>query len=205
MCHSDGNLVLRCTTTGTYSISYFLPLILHDSMGFSIGASQCLVAPPYALAGIVMFATAALGDKYRIRGPIIVFHSLLAIIGLPLMGYSTNNVVRYFGVFLVTASLNANVPSAMAYQANNIRGQWKRAFCSASLVGMGGIGGIAGSTVFRSQDAPAYVPGIWACLTANFLILAIVGVSSIYFAKCNRKADREGYVIEGQEGFRYTL
>lgn len=41
-------------------------------------------------------------------------------------------------------------------QANNIRGQWKRAFCSATLVGFGGIGGIAGSLVFRSQDAPDY-------------------------------------------------
>ena len=113
--------------------------------------------------------------------------------------------MRYFGVFLVTAGANANVPSAMTYQANNIRGQWKRAFCSASLVGMGGVGGVAGSLVFRSQDAPAYVPGIWACLAANFLILAIVGALSVYFARCNRKADRGEYVIEGQEGFRYTL
>jgi hypothetical protein len=42
----------------------------------------------------------------------------------------------------------------MAYQANNIRGQWKRAFASATLVGFGGLGGIAGSTVFRQQDSP---------------------------------------------------
>lgn len=42
----------------------------------------------------------------------------------------------------------------MAYQANNIRGQWKRAFASATLVGFGGIGGIAGSTIFRAEDSP---------------------------------------------------
>lgn len=42
----------------------------------------------------------------------------------------------------------------MAYQANNIRGQWKRAFASATLVGFGGLGGIAGSTVFRQEDSP---------------------------------------------------
>jgi hypothetical protein len=45
----------------------------------------------------------------------------------------------------------------MAYQANNIRGQWKRAFASATLVGFGGLGGIAGSTVFRQQDSPVRV------------------------------------------------
>ena len=70
---------------------------------------------------------------------------------------------------------------------------------------MGGVGGVAGSLVFRSQDAPGYVPGIWACLAANFLILAIVGALSVYFARCNRKAERGEHVIEGQEGFRYTL
>jgi hypothetical protein len=52
----------------------------------------------------------------------------------------------------------------MVFQANNIRGQWKRAFCSASLIGLGGTGGIVGSLVFRSQDAPKYLPGIYACL-----------------------------------------
>ena len=49
-------------------------------------------------------------------------------------------------------------------QANNIRGQWKRAFCSATLTGMGGIGGVAGSLVFRSQDRPEYLPGMVATI-----------------------------------------
>jgi hypothetical protein len=54
----------------------------------------------------------------------------------------------------------------MAYQANNIRGQWKRAFASATLVGFGGLGGIAGSTVFRQQDSPVGIvlPSIFAML-----------------------------------------
>jgi hypothetical protein len=72
--------------------------------------------------------------------------------GLPLLGFAHNNGVRYFGVFLATVACNANVPCILTWQANNIRGQWKRALCSATLVGAGGIGGIIGSTVFRDQD-----------------------------------------------------
>jgi hypothetical protein len=34
------------TTTCTYAIAYFLPQILEDGMGFSVGAAQCLIAPP---------------------------------------------------------------------------------------------------------------------------------------------------------------
>ncbi len=96
------------TTTITYALAYFLPVILTENMGFSVGAAQCLVAPPYAFAGIVMFAGSWVGDRYRIRGPIVAFNSLLCIIGLPIMGWHPSAGVRYFGVFLVTAGANAD-------------------------------------------------------------------------------------------------
>lgn len=35
-----------CLTTVSYALAYFLPQILNGGMGFSIGAAQCLVAPP---------------------------------------------------------------------------------------------------------------------------------------------------------------
>ncbi|KAL8990187.1 MAG: hypothetical protein Q9169_008187 [Polycauliona sp. 2 TL-2023] len=110
----------------------------------------------YALAAILMALSAYLGDRYHVRGPILVANSLVALIGLPIMGFAASSGARYFGVFLVTAGVNANIPTALAYQANNVRGQWKRAFCSALFVGFGGIGGISGGTIFRNQDAPSY-------------------------------------------------
>lgn len=142
-------LIFFGTTTITYSLAFFLPIILTRNMGFDVGAAQCLVAPPYAFAGMVMYGLAWYSDKYRHRGSVIVINMLLCVIGLPIMGFAKSAAVRYFGVFLVTAGANSNVPAAMSYQANNIRGQWKRAFCSATLVGFGGIGGICGSLVFR--------------------------------------------------------
>ena len=93
----------------------------------------------------------------------------------------------------------------MSYQANNIRGQWKRAFCSATLVGFGGVGGIAGSLVFRSQDAPEYIPGLIAAMVCQALIIIIVVANTIYFRMENRKADRGEKILEGSADFRYTL
>lgn len=168
-------------------------------MGFSVGAAQCLVAPPYAFAGILMFCTAWVGDRYHTRGPIIVFNCILALIGLPLMGFAKTSAVRYFGVFLTTGGTNSNIPAVMTYQANNIRGQWKRALCSASLVGFGGIGGIAGSLIFRSQDAPSYVPGIIGCMVATGLIILIVGMLSVKFFFDNKKQAEGRLIIEGGE------
>jgi hypothetical protein len=69
------------TTANVYVVSYFLPIILYDGMGFSLAASECLVTPPYVAAAIVMFAFAWAGDKYRIRSPFIIFNGCLSLVG----------------------------------------------------------------------------------------------------------------------------
>uniref|UniRef100_A0A0B7JV72 Major facilitator superfamily (MFS) profile domain-containing protein n=1 Tax=Bionectria ochroleuca TaxID=29856 RepID=A0A0B7JV72_BIOOC len=183
-------LIFCFVTTTSYAVAYFLPIILRG-MGFSVAASQLLVAPPYVMACITMM--------------IVSWFVLLLFVGLVLMGFTMSIGSRYFGVFMVAAAANTNLPTIMAYQANNIRGQWKRAFCSATLVGFGGIGGIAGSLVFRTQDSPLYRPGIYATITCNSLVIIIVGLLSVHFRRCNKKADQGLLIIEGLEGFRYTI
>ncbi|CAK7244465.1 MAG: hypothetical protein STHCBS139747_006006 [Sporothrix thermara] len=196
-------------TTVSYALAYFLPIILVGNMGFTIVQAQCLVAPPYVFAGIVMLASSWVGDRYHIRGPIVVFNNLLAIIGLPIVGFHPSPGVRYFGVFLLTAGANSNVPNVMSYMANNIRGQWKRAFASALFVGFGGTGGICGSLVFRSQDSPTYHPGIYACIACTLLSIVLVGMISVSIYFSHKKADRGEIELEASEddfqpGFRYT-
>lgn len=190
-------MIFFCSTTLSYAIAYTLPIILVESLGFDVGAAQCLVAPPYALAGILMFVTGWLGDKYRVRGPIILINMLFCIVGLPILGWHKDPAVRYFGIFLLTAGANSNIPAVMSFQANNVRGQWKRAFCSATLVGFGGIGGIAGSLIFREQDkATGYKPGMWACITAVLLNMVLVVLCDLEFRRQNAKADRGEKLLE---------
>lgn len=199
-----------CLTTVSYALAYFLPQILNGGMGFSVGEAQCLVAPPYAFAGIVMFSTAWVGDKYHIRGPIIAGNAAMTILGLAMMGWAPGVAAQYTGVFFTCAGANSNIPHMMSWQANNIRGQWKRAFCSATLVAFGGIGGIAGSLVFREQDAPEYRPGLWACMAGSLIIIVIVILTDIHFYFCNKKQAKGELIIEAVPGvdstdkFRYT-
>jgi hypothetical protein len=81
-----------------------------------------------------MYISGMIGDKYRIRGPLILFNAILSIIGLAVMGFVKSTGVRYFAgmtctatmdverfltlelVFLACAGANANVPTVMAYQ-----------------------------------------------------------------------------------------
>ncbi|KAB5540308.1 phthalate transporter [Coniochaeta sp. 2T2.1] len=193
------------TTTNTYAIAYFLPIILQGGLGFNVAQAQCLVAPPYVAAAIVMVIQGWFGDKYRVRGPIIIFNCSIGILGLGLLGFAKPPGVRYFGVFFATIACNANCPVLLTYQSNNIRGQWKRAFTSATLIGGGAIGGIIGTTVFRARDAPSYTPGIIACLIANVLMIVIVLALSFKFRMANRRVDAGGKQIEGYPGFKYTF
>ncbi|KAL8765837.1 MAG: hypothetical protein Q9209_007196 [Squamulea sp. 1 TL-2023] len=195
-----------CATTVSYALAYFLPIILNLGLKYNTGTSQCLIAPPYAFAGIVMIVTGWFGDKYKQRGACVAFNAMLCIIGLAVMGWAYGDTrARYFGVFFATAGANANVPSVLTYQANNIRGQWKRAFCSATLVGCGALGGIVGSTVFRSQDSPRYVPGLSVAMGSQIIILAAVGLLTVAFKTGNKKADRGEKILEDSPSFRYTI
>ncbi|KAJ5958215.1 uncharacterized protein N7479_005365 [Penicillium vulpinum] len=196
--------IFLCSSVQTYAMSYFLPIILKQ-MGFSTSASQYLVTPPYVFAAILIFTSGWLSDKYRIRSPFILFSACLGVIGIPLLGLSKNTGVRYFGAFLSTASANSIVPAVLTWQANNIRGQWKRAFCSATLIGAGGIGGTIGGTTFRSQDAPNYLPGTYTCIIASSLVIVVSLILVLHFHISNRRAAKFGQIIEGLEGFRYTL
>ncbi|KAI0486785.1 major facilitator superfamily domain-containing protein [Xylaria cf. heliscus] len=202
-------LIFFGSTTITYALAFFLPIILNEQLGYDVGTSQALVAPPYAFAGIFMYAVGWLGDRYRMRGPIIVINMIVSLIGLPLLGWHPDPKIRYLGSFFLVAGANSNVPASLAYQATNIRGQWKRALGSAIMVGFGGIGGIAGSLVFRSEDKPEYKPGLWACIAASLLNITIVGICTMSFYIDNKKADRGEKELEdeddgAQPGFRYT-
>ncbi|PVI04520.1 phthalate transporter-like protein [Periconia macrospinosa] len=198
------------TTMPAYAFSYFLPVILLG-MGYSPGAANALSAPPALAAMFTALTFAWIGDKYRVRSPVIATQSILAIIGLMLVAYSPDNGVRYFGSFLGVCGCQGNVPAILAYQSNNIVGQSKRSVGSALQIGFGAIGGMIASTVFRQQDAPRYVIGLWVTAGLQFWILGVLSVTTLIFWRTNKKVEAQvangelGDPIEGQVGFRYTL
>jgi MFS family permease len=191
--------------TTVVGFAFFLPIILSTKLKFSMAQSQCLGAPPYAASGFLMYGAAWFSDKYKTRGPVLVFLCLVSLVGLPIMGFAKNPWAQYVGVFITVSGTNSAIPSVMAYQTNNIRGQWRRAFCSASLTGIGGIGGIAGALIFRTEDAPSYVPGFAACMACNVLVILLVAVLTFYFRSENAKADRGEKVLLEDPNFRFTI
>lgn len=84
-------LLFFCNGTVAYAISFYLPIILRQNIGFSVAAAQCLVAPPYAFAGILMFLTSWASDKWEMRAPFLIFNAVVSLVGLPILVSSAFN------------------------------------------------------------------------------------------------------------------
>ena len=52
----------------------------------------------------------------------------------------------------------------------------------------------------RSQDAPEYLNGLWACIAASLVIICTVLVLDTYFWFSNKRQARGELVIEPVEG-----
>lgn len=189
----------------TYSFGFFLPIILSGDMGYSTMMAQILSFPPYVAAAPWMLTTAWFADRYRKRGLVLILNASAAIVGVAMTGFATNPAARYAGVFLGVCGCNSNVPTILSYMHNNIVGQTKRSIASALIIGGGAIGGIIASNIFRQQDAPKYTPAMIAAIMTQAVTILHVAKNFVVYRLANKKADRGVVVIEGQQGFRYTL
>ncbi|KAF2460141.1 major facilitator superfamily domain-containing protein [Lineolata rhizophorae] len=186
------------------SLSYFLPIILQGGMGFSSDRAILLSAPPYYWAVLPAIVSSWVGDRFRLRGPIIVFNALCLILGFGMLGFSSQVSVRYVGTYLATGAYVANWAALNAYQANNITGQWKRVFTAAAVTAFNGAGGIAGSFIVRQPEAPRYFTAVWISIGSHILMIAFVSMFSVYFFMANRRQRLGKRLIENTVGFRYT-
>ncbi|CBX95691.1 hypothetical protein IAQ61_004521 [Plenodomus lingam] len=186
------------------SLSYFLPIILQGGMGFSSNESILLSAPPYYYAVVAVIFSSMVGDKYQLRGPVIIFNSICLIVGFCMLGFSDQVTVRYIGTYLATGAYVANWAAMATYQANNIVGQWKRVWTAALVTAFNGVGGIAGSFIVRQQESPRYMTAIWVSIGSHILIIGIVGLFSAWFYIANQRQSKGKMVLERTEGFRFT-
>lgn len=136
---------------GTYGFLFFLPIILRGGLGYSMQMSFILTAPPAALAVIYALGISWAADRFRVRGPFILLHCALAIIGLCMIGFLDHPTPRYIGSFPGECGTNGLIVTGLAWGQNNVRGDAKRSVTTAIQVMMAAVGGIYSALVFRQQ------------------------------------------------------
>jgi hypothetical protein len=149
-------------------------------MGFSYAKAQLLSSPPYIFTVFASLFTSWLSDKIRLRWPVLVGQSVIAIIGLLLVLYPKSPAARYFGLFLATWGTQGNVPATLAYGNNQTARVQKRAVVAAVMISVGAAGGVTGSMIFQAKDAPVIGPKF------VFSSLTMTDLSSNIFQACGR-------------------
>ncbi|KAF9464979.1 major facilitator superfamily domain-containing protein [Collybia nuda] len=220
-------LMYMCVTVPAYAIGllttnrFFVTIILRG-MGWSVKDSLLLSAPPYVFSAISIMFFAWMSDKYQQRALFIAIQTFITLVGLFLTCFSSSSAWRYTGektsislhhkliptstgLFFSNAGSSGCVPAIIAYASNNIISHTKRAVTTALVVSFGGIGGIFATTVFRQKDNPRFLPGIYATIACQFLLLALLAITTLYFWYQNKKGRVSGKPIEGKVGFLYTL
>lgn len=134
-----------------YALSLFLPSIIAN-LGYADADAQLLSTPPYVFAMFVALAFAWLSDKKGVRGPFILVSEALAIIGFAVLLGTKQAKYGYMGTFFTCAGTYSTVPVLLSWASNNTGGDTKRGVRIALMVGLGNLGGICSSFVYRNQD-----------------------------------------------------
>lgn len=197
-------LMFMCSVMPTAVIGFFVTIIL-KGMGWSTTESLFGSSPPFVFAAFSVMFFAWLSDRTRHRAGFIAVQAMMTIIGLLLTTYCINGSWRYGGIFLATAGSSGSIPGILAYSGNNIVSQSKRVVTTAVTTAFGGVGGVIATVVFRQQDYPKYIPGMWATILSQVLILVILAVLTLHFWRENKRHMESGRLIQGQPKFMYTL
>jgi sugar phosphate permease len=81
-------------TLGTYSMGFFLPSILKNSLDFSVAASFCLSGVRDTFAVLVSAILSWWSDRVRKRGPFVAGQAIMSIAGLAMLAYTKSPASR---------------------------------------------------------------------------------------------------------------
>ncbi|KAH3671479.1 hypothetical protein OGAPHI_000181 [Ogataea philodendri] len=173
-----------CQDICLYGFSTFLPIILKSGLGFNSLEAQYLTVPVYFFAGILYLIQAEISDRTRLRGPILMFGTSIAIIGYIILLSVKKSAVKYFACYLICFTLYLGTGLNEIWLASNTAPAFKRGTSISFNLSLGNVAGAVSPQVYRK--APDYTLGhafTLGCLA--FCLFAIALQSWSYWRRNN--------------------
>ncbi|GAA5905619.1 uncharacterized protein JCM6883_005388 [Sporobolomyces salmoneus] len=142
-----------------YSISLIMPTLIRAFGQFTTPQIQLLTIPVYFVACVFVLCTALLADRMRKRFMFVMIDLSLCLVGLLINLTPAPVGVKYFGLFLIASGAYGGLPTVVTWLTNNLSGSTKRGVGSAFQIGIGNLGALVSSNVYRSADSPRYYLG----------------------------------------------
>ncbi|EOO00771.1 putative high-affinity nicotinic acid transporter protein [Phaeoacremonium minimum UCRPA7] len=175
-----------------YGFSTFLPSILKNGLHFDSLQAQYLSVPVYLLGGISFFTAALAGDRFGLRGSILFFQDICAVIGYVLIIKVESNAVKYFACYLIAIPLYCGAGLNEMWIVNNTAPHYRRATALGISQAVGNIAGVVSGQIYRTSP---YMLGHWCSLGATLCSMTLIAVQFFYFRSKNHKKDQ---IIRGE-------
>jgi hypothetical protein len=109
----------------------------------------------------VTVAVAIISDRLKLRGVVMLFTLIPAIIGYAVIANISvlHPKVKYGMTFLMAIGMYASVPPVLVWNSNNSAGHYKRATTSALQLMIGNSGGFVATFIYPTADGPQFHRG----------------------------------------------
>ncbi|UKZ68734.1 uncharacterized protein TrAtP1_009756 [Trichoderma atroviride] len=156
----------------------FGPLILNGLVSDKYMTSL-LNMPFGALQVIVILLASFLAQKARVKGAILMFFMIPVVAGLAVL-YSvprdnSAKAALLVGYYLLAFLFGGN-PLIVTWIVGNTAGTTKKSAIMSVYNAASAAGNIVGPLLFNANDAPAYKPGLRACLAIFVALVAVVAI-----------------------------
>lgn len=194
-------------TIGTYGFTATVPTVINQ-LGYTSAQAQLMTIPIYVSASIMTLIFAWWSDYAQQRSPFIIGGFSIAVIGFVAqlaIPHEKWPGLTYGFLFPVAMGLYCPFIMIVAWIGNNLAPSSKRAVGMALLISVGNLGGIAGSNVYLSREAPKYHTGFGVCLAISCCAIIAAITLRLAIQRVNRK--RMTYLDEHGEDeirSRYT-
>lgn len=178
---------------GAQVTNTFGPLIL-QGLGFDKYTTSLLNMPFGALQFIVILFASYCVQKARYKSLILAALMLPVIAGIVMLYLiprtSSEEAPLLVGYYLLAFLFGGN-PLIVSWIVANTAGSTKKSVLMSLYNAGSSAGNIVGPLLFTAQDAPAYHPGLRACLGVFVALVGVIGVQAAGLVVLNRMQGRK--------------
>jgi MFS family permease len=187
-----------CLGVPLQGVSLFLPQIV-ARLGYSTVKTNLYTVAPNVTGAVMLLILAFSSDATRIRSVFIVLGFLFTLIGFiiyaAIYDVDSNIHLAYYACFMMTWGTSAPSVLLTTWYNNNVADESQRVLLTSIGVPLANLMGLVSSNVFRSQDAPKYMPALVTIAAfggTGALISALLGAYMWYDnARRDRKVGRK--------------
>lgn len=141
----------------------------------------------YLLGGISFFAAALVGDKWGLRGSVLLVLDIFAVVGYAILLGVKSSSVQYFACFMIAIPLYCGPGLNETWIVNNTAPHYRRATALGFSQAIGNVAGVVAPQVYR--QAP-YRLGHWSSLVSAIISMTLISVQLFHYKLENRKKDQ---------------